>query len=103
PFLELEYLPGGSLAGALDGTPRPPAEAARLVETLAHAVAEAHRLGVVHRDLKPGNVLMTADGAPKVRDFGLAKSLASDSNLTCTGQVIGTPCYIAPEHAEART
>jgi eukaryotic-like serine/threonine-protein kinase len=102
PFLELEYLAGGSLAGALDGTPRPAAEAARLVETLAHAAAEAHRLGVVHRDLKPGNILLTADGEPKVGDFGLAKLLASDSRLTCTGQVVGTPCYMAPEQAEAR-
>ena len=101
PFLELEYLPGGSLADALDGTPRPAAEAARLIEPLARAVAEAHRLGIVHRDLKPANILLTADGEPKVTDFGLARSLASDVGLTHTGQIIGTPSYMAPEQAEA--
>jgi WD40 repeat protein len=101
PFLELEYLPGGSLADAPDGTPRPATEAARLMEPVARAVAEAHRLGIVHRDLKPSNVLLTADGEPKVSDFGLARSLASDVRLTHTGQLVGTPCYMSPEQAEA--
>src|SRR5437763_1540548 len=82
---------------------RPPsaADAARLSEPVARAVAEAHRLGIVHRDLKPTNILLTADGAPKVGDFGLARSLASDVRLTHTGQLVGTPCYMAPEQAEA--
>src|SRR5262245_31524573 len=101
PFLELEYLPGGSLADTPDGTPRPASEAARLIEPVARAVAEAHRLGIVHRDLKPSNILLTADGEPKVGDFGLARSIHSDVRLTDPGQVIGTPCYMAPEQAEA--
>jgi WD40 repeat protein len=100
PFLELEYLPGGSLADAPNGAPRPAAEAAQLVEAVARAVAESHRLGIVHRDLKPSNVLLTAAGEPKVGDFGLARSLASDVRLTHTGQLVGTPCYMAPEQAE---
>ena len=99
PFFELEYVGGGSLADRLDGAPGPPREAARLVETLARAIAEAHRLGIVHRDLKPANILLTADGAPKVTDFGLAKVLDATSGLTRTEAVLGTPSYMAPEQA----
>ena len=84
PFLELEYLPGGNLDRALDGTPRAPEKAAQIVEVLARAIAEAHGKGIVHRDLKPANVLLEADGSPKIADFGLAKLLDSDSDLTRT-------------------
>ena len=103
PFLELEYLPGGSLDRALDGTPRPAVEAARLVEALARAIAEAHGKGIVHRDLKPANILLDADGSPKIADFGLAKVLDSDSGLTRTQTVLGSPSYMAPEQAEGRS
>jgi len=99
PYLELEYLDGGSLARKLEGRPLPAREAAGLVEAITHAVHEAHRLGVVHRDLKPGNVLLTADGVPKVSDFGLAKSLTAESGLTLTESTLGTPGYMAPEQA----
>ena len=102
PFLELEYLPGGSLDRALDGTPWPARRAATLIEALAHAVAEAHRLGIVHRDLKPGNVLLAADGTPKIADFGLAKILNVESGLTATDSIMGTPSYMAPEQAEGK-
>ena len=100
PYLELEYLPGGSLDQALDGSPRPAGEAARLVEMLARAIAEAHRQGIVHRDLKPANILLDADGRPKVADFGLAKILDSDDGLTRSRVVLGSPSYMAPEQAE---
>jgi WD40 repeat protein/tRNA A-37 threonylcarbamoyl transferase component Bud32 len=99
PFFELEYLPGGSLDRQLDGTPWPPRRAAGLVEQLARAMAEAHHLGVVHRDLKPANVLLAADGTPKITDFGLAKMLDSESGLTRTDLVMGSPSYMAPEQA----
>ena len=79
PFLELEYVAGGSLDQQLDGTPWPPMRAARLAEQVALGIAEAHRQGIVHRDLKPSNVLLAADGTPKVGDFGLAKMLDSQS------------------------
>jgi WD40 repeat protein len=102
PFFELEYLEGGSLDKQLDGTPWPARKAVALVEPLARAVAEAHRIGLVHRDLKPGNVLLTADGTPKVTDFGLAKLLTSDSGLTATESIMGSPSYMAPEQAEGR-
>jgi tetratricopeptide (TPR) repeat protein len=103
PFLELEYLPGGNLDRKLNGTPRAPLEAARMVEALALAIAEAHGKGIVHRDLKPANVLLDADGAPKIADFGLAKILDSDSELTRTQMVLGSPSYMAPEQAEGRS
>ncbi len=101
PYFEMEYVEGGSLARRLDGTPWSPEPAARMVAVLARAIGDAHRLGIIHRDLKPANVLLTADGEPKVSDFGLARSLASDIRLTRTGQLVGTPCYMAPEQAEA--
>ena len=100
PFLELEYLPGGSLDKRLNGTPIPPADAARLVETIARAIFQAHREGVVHRDLKPANILLDAAGNPKVADFGLAKILDSDVGLTKSRTIVGSPSYMAPEQAE---
>jgi WD40 repeat protein len=103
PFLELEYVPGGSLDRTLDGTPWPARRAATLVEALNRAVVEAHRLGIVHRDLKPGNILIAADGTPKIADFGLAKSLNVESGLTATESIMGSPSYMAPEQAEGKT
>src|SRR5205823_2806473 len=81
-YFEMEYVAGGSLSDRLDGTPRPARDAARLVETLARAINEAHRRGIVHRDLKPANILLSADGVPKIADFGLAKWLDVQTGLT---------------------
>jgi predicted Ser/Thr protein kinase len=102
PYLALEYVDGGSLADRLRGTPLPAREAARLAEALARAVHAAHEKGIVHRDLKPANVLLTADGTPKVVDFGLAKRLDGATLHTQTGAVLGTPDYMAPEQAEGQ-
>ena len=99
PYLVLEYVDGGSLADQLAGQPQAAKPAARLVETLARAVHYAHEQGVVHRDLKPANVLLTADGTPKIADFGLAKCLDLDAGATGSTTVIGTPSYMAPEQA----
>src|SRR5262249_37506127 len=74
-YRAVEFAEGGPLAQKAAGLPQPPRDAARLVELLAHAVECAHQHRVVHRDLTPGNVLLTADGAPKLTDFGLAHLL----------------------------
>jgi serine/threonine protein kinase len=102
PYFVLELVEGGSLADRLTGTPLPPRPAAELVLVLARAVQHAHERGILHRDLKPANVLLTADGTPKIADFGLAKRLDLDQGQTQTGSVLGTPSYMAPEQAEGR-
>jgi serine/threonine-protein kinase len=102
PFLALEYLEGGSLEQRLSAHPPTPRQAAELVRTLAAAIHYAHERHIVHRDLKPANILLTADGTPKIADFGLAKRLDQTLAQTRTGSVLGTPSYMAPEQAEGR-
>jgi tetratricopeptide (TPR) repeat protein/tRNA A-37 threonylcarbamoyl transferase component Bud32 len=102
PYFEMEYVDGGSLADRIGPKSWPIGDAARLVETLARAIDAAHRLGVVHRDLKPANILLTADGIPKVADFGLAKCLDAETGMTCTEWIVGSPSYMAPEQAGTR-
>jgi WD40 repeat protein len=99
PYFSLELVEGGTLDQKLAGQPQPARDAAHLVETLARAVHHAHRHGIIHRDLKPANILLSADGTPKISDFGLAKSLEEDGNQTRTGTILGTPGYMAPEQA----
>jgi serine/threonine-protein kinase len=81
-----------------DGT-----EAARMVAKIARAVQFAHEAGVLHRDLKPGNVLVTPDAEPRITDFGLAMQVRSGARLTLTGQLLGTPGFMAPEQARGRS
>lgn len=102
PYCLLEFVAGRSLAQHLDGTPWPVREAADLIRVLARAIHEAHQLGIVHRDLKPGNVLLGEDGIPKITDFGLAKILDGELGPTQSGDLLGTPSYIAPEQVERR-
>ncbi len=99
PFVVLELLDGGSLRERLAGNPQPARAAAELLAILARAVHVAHQAGVIHRDLKPANVLYTTDGVPKITDFGLAKRLDSDTEHTESGQIMGSPSYMAPEQA----
>jgi uncharacterized protein (DUF433 family)/tRNA A-37 threonylcarbamoyl transferase component Bud32 len=98
-FLALEYVAGGSLAARLDDKPWPADKAAALVETLARSMQATHERGIIHRDLKPANVLLTKDDQPKIADFGLAKRLQDAAGRTRTGNILGTPEYMAPEQA----
>ncbi|MFO1041546.1 MAG: protein kinase [Planctomycetaceae bacterium] len=98
-YFSMGFVDGTSLASRLMNGPLPPLEAAELVRQVAEAVQYAHSKGVIHRDLKPGNILIDQKGVPRVTDFGLAKRLESGSELTGTGQVLGTPSYMPPEQA----
>ena len=103
PFVALELLEGGSLLGKLMGTVLPPKQAAGWMVPLVMAMEAAHQAGIVHRDLKSANILFSGDGIPKITDFGLAKRLEADEGQTHTGQVMGTPSYMAPEQARGDT
>lgn len=101
-FFSMGLVEGESLAARLAGGPLAPALAAELVRKIAEAIQYAHERDVIHRDLKPANVLLDREGVPRVTDFGLAKRIADDSGLTATGQVLGTPGFMAPEQAAGR-
>ena len=102
PYLVMELVRGEPLSALLRGGERMPAEtAADLVGQAADGIAAAHALGIVHRDVKPANLLVTPDGTVKITDFGIARA-ADAVALTQTGQVIGTPQYLSPEQAEGK-
>jgi serine/threonine protein kinase len=96
PYLVMECLPGRTLADALAEGPLPEDEVRQIALDLLGALGAAHALGIVHRDVKPGNVLFSNEGRVKLADFGIAKS-ADLADQTLTGQLIGTPAYLAPE------
>jgi len=98
-YYSMEYVAGGSLADRLAEGPMDPKRAAALIHCIAEAVHYAHEQGVLHRDIKPANVLLSADGRPMLSDFGLAKRIDADIGLTQTGELVGTPNYMAPEQA----
>lgn len=100
-YFTMEYVAGRSLAQTVreDG-PFDPQLAAKTIRAVAEAVHYAHEMGVVHRDIKPANVLIDEQGRPRVTDFGIAKQLEVDTALTATGQILGTPDFMAPEQAK---
>ncbi|PYM02862.1 MAG: hypothetical protein DMF19_01505 [Verrucomicrobia bacterium] len=100
PFFSMKYATGGSLRAAAPALRIEPRACVRLMAKIARAVAYAHGKGILHRDLQPGNILLDGNGEPMVSDFGLAKWLNENSDLTRTLATLGTPGYIAPEQAE---
>jgi serine/threonine-protein kinase len=103
PFLVMEFVDGQPMSALLRPGKQMPAEQARqLLGQAADALAAAHRAGIVHRDVKPANLLVTPDRQLKITDFGIARA-ADGMALTQTGQVMGTPQYLSPEQAEGRT
>jgi tetratricopeptide (TPR) repeat protein len=105
PYLAMKYFEGGNLSDALASFLGDDKKSASLVVEIADAIHHAHLHGVLHRDLKPGNILLDAEGRPHVSDFGLAKRMLSKdtatytAGLTQTGDLVGTPSYMAPEQA----
>jgi hypothetical protein len=104
PFFSLEFCDGGTLTEQLKQQRPTPRESAGLIETLARAMHYAHLRGVVHRDLKPGNVLLAgAERVPKITDFGLAKRIDAEAPaVSQTGAIMGTAAYLAPEQAAGK-
>jgi serine/threonine protein kinase len=101
-YFSMGFVEGESLAHRLAGGPLPGRHAAELLASVADAIDYAHRRGVIHRDLKPSNILIDAGGHPRVTDFGLAKKVEADGELTASGQIMGTPSYMPPEQVGAR-
>lgn len=104
PFFSMKLIDGPSLAHHLDHgeMPMPPREAAELLGKLARAVHYAHQRGILHRDIKPGNVILDSHGEPHLTDFGLAKLMEQESALTRTLAMMGTPSYMSPEQARGQ-
>jgi serine/threonine protein kinase/tetratricopeptide (TPR) repeat protein len=102
PYISMEYLEGEDLKNLIRNEETLPAdEAIRIAKQVCEGLVEAHRLGVVHRDLKPQNIMIAKDGQAKIMDFGIARSVEAPG-VTQTGVIIGTPDYISPEQAEGR-
>ncbi|HEX2274339.1 MAG TPA: serine/threonine-protein kinase [Acidimicrobiales bacterium] len=102
PYIVMERLPGETLADRVAAGPLDPAWVRTMADEVLGALGTAHAAGLVHRDVKPANILLTADGRAKLADFGIAKSVeaAGGADLTGTGQILGTPAYLAPERLD---
>jgi serine/threonine protein kinase len=103
PYLVMEYVPSRSLAEVLrERTALEPAEVAEIGAQLASALVAAHEAGIVHRDIKPGNILLAESGGAKLTDFGISRAIG-DVTVTGTGEMLGTPAYFAPEVAQGHS
>ena len=99
PYFVMRYMPGGSLSQWIEKGKFSLEDAARIIERLSSALAYAHKVGLIHRDLKPDNILFDNNGDPFISDFGVAKITDSSTNMTGSG-IIGTPAYMSPEQAQ---
>ncbi|MEW6027817.1 MAG: serine/threonine-protein kinase, partial [Planctomycetota bacterium] len=103
-YFTMEYIDGSSLEGFIDGNKLSPMRIAGIICDIASALHYAHGQGIIHRDIKPGNILIDSQGKPYLTDFGLAKELAmSGRSLTMSGTVLGTPDYMSPEQARGES
>jgi eukaryotic-like serine/threonine-protein kinase len=100
-FILMEFFPTGDLRARMRRG-IVPLDAVRILRQMAAALAAIHAAGVLHRDLKPGNVMLRADGSIALIDFGLAKQLTLDAEITATGEIFGTPYYMSPEQGHGR-
>ncbi|KAA1260442.1 Serine/threonine-protein kinase PrkC [Rubripirellula obstinata] len=102
-YFSMGFIDGPSLKGYQKNHSPGPKRAAEIVKAVADAISHAHSKGIIHRDLKPANILIDEDGNPRVTDFGLSKILEGQTDLTGTGQLLGTPAYMSPEQAAGQT
>src|SRR6266436_520560 len=98
-YFSMKFVEGGQLDAVVRPEAMPPRRAAELIAKVARTVHYAHERGILHRDIKPGNILLDAEGEPHLTDFGLARLIESESTVTRTMEVMGTPSYMAPEQA----
>lgn len=105
PYLVMPYLPGGTLKQLLNGKPMPYQKAAQILVPIASALAYAHQQAMIHRDVKPSNILITQSGDPMLTDFGVAKIIDQETTMDFTGTsaAVGTPEYMAPEQVTSKT
>jgi eukaryotic-like serine/threonine-protein kinase len=102
-YFSMKFIEGGQLDDVLQREPMPPRRAAELLVKIARTVHFAHERGILHRDIKPGNILLDRYGEPHLTDFGLARLIEQESTITNSFDVLGTPSYMAPEQAAGRT
>lgn len=103
PYYSMDFIEGSNLEQLVRQHPLPAQQAAEYVRAVAEAIHFAHEHGTVHRDLKPTNILIDIFNQPRITDFGLARCAQLDPHLTTSGQILGTPAYISPEQAQAKT